>query len=284
VLSSRATRGLEGALFLVLVSPLLREWAETASGSSRLSYALLVPALALVLALRARRDGPATEAREPGAPGSTALAGGLALAAAATLATGTLSGIFTLSLLALPLAAAAFVARAGGAAALRRHSPALVFSLAMVPPPMPVMDRVNPWLVEASGATAVALLKPFDPAVTWLGSTLHFRGWNLIVAEACSGSGTFLTLTVLCAFLVALFRVRLGAGLVLIALAVPLTLLLNGLRIASSSLLIARFGAQAGEGLAHELLGQAVVVAGAIGLALCVARFGARPPRVEAVA
>lgn len=269
--SARATRGLEVGLLVVLVSPLLVEWYETTSASSRLSYALLVPALALVLALRAR-GSPAAEARGP----SPWVAAGLAALAALALAGGSLSGVFTLSLLAVPLAACAFAARWTGRRGLRPFLPALALLFLMVPPPMPLMDRVNPLLIQASGETAVSLLRPLDAQATWIGSTLSYRGWTLIVAEVCSGSGTFLMLGTLCAFLAGLFRLRAPFALGLVLLSLPVTLLVNGVRIASSALVIDRFGVEAGQGLAHELLGQLVVVAGAALLVLCVERCSLR--------
>jgi exosortase len=267
---ARATIGLELALFAALAWPLLAEWLETTSASSRLSYALLVPVLALVLALRA---GRAEERERRPARGSAAL---LASLAALALLVGSLSGVFTLGLLAVPIAALAFVARSGGADALRRFAPALALLFLMVPPPMPLLDRVNPLLTRASGATAVGLLAPFDAGASWAGATLSFRGWTLIVAEVCSGSGTLLVLGTLCAFLAGLFRLRLAPTLVLVALALPVALVVNGLRIATSALVIDRFGAAAGQGLAHELLGQGVVVAGAALLVLAVERCSTR--------
>jgi exosortase/archaeosortase family protein len=278
VLSARATRGLELALFVVLVSPLLAEWYETTSASSRLSYALLVPALSLVLALRARGSSMAG-ATSPGAAGagsSPRAAAAWAALAALALVGGTLSGVFTLSLLAVPLAACAFAARWAGPRGLRPFVPALALAFLLVPPPMPLMDRVNPFLVEASGQTAVHLLRPLDAQASWLGSTLSYRGWTLIVAEVCSGSGTFLMLGTLCAFLAGLFRLRAPFALGLVLLSLPVTLLVNGVRIASSALVIDRFGVEAGQGLAHELLGQFVVVAGAALLVLCVERGSLR--------
>lgn len=271
--SARATRGLELALFLGLAAPLLREWLETTSASSRLSYALLVPALAGVLALRA-----STTSAVPPAPAS-GLAGLCACLAALALLGGSLSGVFTLSLLALPLATLAFVARWAGADGLRRFGPALAFLFLMIPPPMPLMDRLNPLLTEASGQTAVTLLSPLDAGAGWAGSTLSFRGWRLLVAEVCSGSGTLLMLGTLCAFLAGLFRLRPAGALGLMLLALPLTLLVNGVRIASSALVIDRFGAEAGKGLAHELLGQGVVIAGAALLVIAVERSSARAAR-----
>jgi exosortase len=278
VRSALATRGLEAALLLGLLAPLLAEWFETVSASPRLSYALLVPVLAAGLALRARRvvEGPprSTDAAGKNVGALAAALGGLALLAGAA------SGVFTLSLLAVPLALVAWCARAVGLGTLRVLGPALALSFLMVPPPTPILDRINPFLIEASGTAAVTLLAPFDSAASWAGATLTFRGWELIVAEACSGSGTFLMLGTLSAFLAALFRLRAPAAVVLVALSLPVTLLVNGVRIASSALVIDRFGAAAGEGLAHELLGQAVVIVGAAALVLVVERAQALSPRV----
>lgn len=268
MLSARATRGLELALFLGLVSPLLREWYETTSASSRLSYALLVPALALVLALRARKS-PTREV----APGPSSGAAAWAALAALAFVGGSLSGVFTLSLLGVPLAACAFARRCSGARGLRPFVPALALLFLMVPPPMPLMDRINPFLIQASGQTAVTLLSPLDAQASWAGSTLGYRGWTLIVAEVCSGSGTFLMLGTLCAFLAGLFRLRPVLALGLLLLSLPVTLLVNGVRIASSALVIDGFGVEAGQGLPHELLGQAVVIGGAALLVLCVERL-----------
>jgi len=246
-----------GALLLGLLAPLLTEWLETSSASSRLSYALLVPVLASVLAFRSRSSG--TPAPGQPAPGAAAL---WALASALTLACGSLAGLFSLSLLALPLALVAFTVRLGGGVALRRFAPALGLLFLMVPPPMPVLDRITPTLVQASGHTAAGLVQAFDPGAAWAGSTLTFRGQDLIVAEACSGSGTLLMLATLAAFLVGLFHLRMLPALLLLTATVPLTLGVNGLRIASSALVIDHFGTAAGRGLAHELLGQVVVLAG----------------------
>ena len=271
MLPARATVGLELALFLGLASPLLAEWFETTSASSRLSYALLVPVLALVLAVRAARRPESPDRRL-----ARARAALFAALAALAFLGGSLSGVFTLALCAVPLAIVAFVARWCGSNALRRQAPALALLFLMVPPPVPLLDRVSPLLTRASGETAVSLLGPFDAHASWAGSTLSFHGWTLIVAEVCSGSGTLLMLGTLCAFLAGLFRLRPVAACALIALAVPVALLVNGVRIASSALVIDRFGAAASQGLAHELLGQGVVVAGVALLVIAVERCAPR--------
>jgi exosortase/archaeosortase family protein len=263
-------RRFEAALLAAAFLPLLVEWGGYVGRVSRLSYACLVPVLAGVLLVRELRGAAHFERSAPGALGTLLLA-----AAALVLAAGTLGGVFTLSLAAFPLGVAGFFARWCTPAGLARLAWPLVLLAAMVPPPMPLIDAVNPALVRASGATAVLLLAPLDPASDWQGSMLTYREWTLRVSEACSGSGTFLTLLVFGLFLAGLFRMRLAPALCLLALSGPLTLLVNGLRIATSAVLIDRFGPEAGGGLPHELLGQVLFLASAVLLATLVARLSA---------
>ena len=238
--------------------------------ASRLGYALLVPVLVLVLARLevahgAHEPSPAGEKRRGGA-------GLWLLLATAALFAGLTSGLFTLQIAGFPLAIAGAVAALGGWAALRRHGHSLLLLGCMVPPPTPLFDRVQPLLVESSGQLTRALLLPFDPAVTWAGSTLGFRGWTVIVAEACSGSGTLLILGVLGLFLAGLERLGPARTAALLALVPPVALLVNGVRIATSALCLDAFGPAAATGAAHEWLGLVLVIAAALLLAWILGR------------
>lgn len=250
-----------------MFAPTLVEWATYAGNVSRLSYALLVPVLALVLALRA----PAPRADAPTQPGSP-LGPILYITAAGLLVAGSLTALLTLCVAAIPVAITGWVASTGGSAALRRQAPALVLLAAMVPVPTPLLDLLTPWLVAHSGAGAIALLGPFDAGASWIGSELVYRGWTLIVAEACSGSGTLFTLGVLGLFFGGMFEAgRYGTGL-LFALALPLTLAVNSARIAVTALLLDGLGPEAVTGTPHELLGQLLILATAAVVALAVER------------
>jgi exosortase len=260
--ASRSTRWFQGLLVLGCFSAILVEWAQYASHVSRLSYVLLVPLLAGVLALVPGEDSardPASRERLLGRRLSTLLL----LGAALLLALGSLSSVFTLSITAFPLALLALAISWAGWPAVRSRPWAALLLFGMVPLPMPILDQINPWLTRASGQVAVTLIRPFDAEASWIGSDLTFRDWTLEVAEACSGSGTFLIFLVLGVFLAGLFRFRLRGLLLLLAIAPPLTLLVNGVRIGGTALLLERFGRAAGEGLIHELFGQGVVIVAA---------------------
>ena len=101
------------------------------------------------------------------------------------------------------------------------------------------------------------MLTPFDAEVSWVGSDLGFREWSLTVAEACSGSGTLLTLAVLSAFFAGIFRLRPAVTVAAVALTLPFAVFVNGLRIALTALILDWFGPSAviGTGHLHPLAG-----------------------------
>ncbi|MDP6538809.1 MAG: exosortase/archaeosortase family protein [Planctomycetota bacterium] len=275
----RAARAASAVLVLAAFWPLIAEWAAYAWRDPRLGYSLLVPILALILCrihAPAPGQGPARwTGAESASPAGRTGAGGAAclLGAALCLAGGVVLGRFTLALVGLPLGVIGWVAAWGGTAALRRQVWALALLFFLVPPPQPLVDRVQPWAAATSGAAARWLLRPLDAECLWLDSTLHYRGWELWVSEDCAGSGTTLTLMVLSVFLGGLFRLRPSAAICLALLSLPASLAVNSLRIASTGVLLDAFGPGAVDGVPHELLGQALVL-GASGLtAFGVARL-----------
>ena len=203
----------------------------------------------------------------------------LLLLAALVYALGSAGNVYTLSVAAFPLAVFAWVVRFGGLPTLRRQAWALVLFACMVPVPLPILDGMNPHLIEASGRAAVTMLRPLDASVTWIGSTLTYNGWEIIVAEACSGSGTFLMLAVFTVFLGGLFSLRPAIAILAVLLTPPITLVVNGLRIGISAVALDRFGPDAATGTPHEILGQVLAIAAAVGLAWTASRWSG--PRTD---
>lgn len=271
---------------LAAFAPVLVEWAGYVPLVARLGYCLLIPLLAAVLAWLAAREslpGPATGVQDRGRwIGLLALGIGAAL-----LLLGALSSVFTFSIAGFPCAVIGWVGLHHGSPGLQRYRYALLMLCAMVPPPLPLLDRFTPAMVQASGDAAVGLLSLIEAGeITWAGSILEFRGWTLIVAEACSGSGSMLVLGALSLFLAGLFRMRWWTVLLLVALVLPLTLFVNGLRIALTAWALDRLGPAAVAGSAHEALGQVVVILAGAGLAVLVDRLTRRraAPALEAAA
>ena len=149
-MTSRSTRILEGLGLGLVFSTILIEWAGYASHVSRISYVLAVPALAAVLAFLPR-GGSAASGPSPGRLSRHAGSLGLLLAAL-LLCLGSLSSVFTISLAAVPVAVISLAVSWRGLGALGRRPWAALLLCAMVPPPMPLLDKVNPSLTEISQA------------------------------------------------------------------------------------------------------------------------------------
>lgn len=275
-------RLLPAGILLVAFGPVLYEWSVYVAQVARLGYCLLVPVLAAILAWLVHERAPAPREDAPGR-----WAGALILLlGAALLLIGAIGGVFTLSIAGAPVCVIGLVGLRRGFAGLHRYRYALLLLAAMVPPPLPLLDRFTPAMVQASGDAAVGMLALIEPGeITWVGSVLEFRGWTLIVAEACSGSGSMLVLGVLSLFLAGLFRMRWWTLLLTLALVLPLTLFVNGLRIALTAWALDRFGPAAVAGSAHEILGQVVVILAGAGLAVAVDRLTRRrAPRAQEAA
>ena len=273
MLPSYAARSLKAALVLAVFSTILLEWAEYTGGVSRINYCLLVPVLAAVLAWSVIRDWSPLDAPEAKGVrlGYVCLGlGGLLLII------GSLTSIFTVSVAGFPFAVTGLIAIFWGKEGLFRLRYALLMFYAMVPIPLPILDRLTPGMVRATGAAAVAMVKPFDPDATWIGSDLTYQGWTLFVAEACSGSGTLLVLGSLTLFMAGLFRMSMKAVIITLILVCPITIFINGLRIAVMAWVLDGFGPAAVTGSGHEIVGQLVVIAGAAALALAVDKISHR--------
>jgi exosortase len=269
-------RPFQTALIFAAFGPILYEWFWLVNSLARLGYCLLVPILAVILARVATRD----EVPLPPPTAQSARPGYLALlGAGCLLLLGSISSVFTVSMVGFPLAALGLVGIIWGKDGVFRFRYALLMLFAMVPVPLPLLDSLTPFMVHASGATAVALARPFDPEVAWLGAELTYRGWTLSVADACSGSGTLLVLGTLTLFMAGLFRMNAISVVVTLLLVAPITLLINGLRIAAIAWMLDGFGPSVVSGVGHEIIGQVVVILGAASLALGVDRFSAMAAR-----
>jgi exosortase/archaeosortase family protein len=269
-------RPLQAVLIVAAFGPILLEWANFTGSVTRINYCLLVPVLAMVLAGTALHSwdsipSPTPSSRRLGY--LSLLLGGFLLFA------GSLASIFTIAVAGFPFAVVGWIGIHWGTAGLLHLRYSLAMLFAMVPIPLPLLDKLTPSMVKASGAVSVALVYPFDMGATWIGSNLTYRGWTLFVAEACSGSGTLLVFGTLTLFMAGLFRLGPKAIFLTLALVAPFTLFINGLRIAVMAWVIDGFGPEVVIGPGHEILGQVVVLAGAILLATVVDRFSRRSGR-----
>jgi exosortase D (VPLPA-CTERM-specific) len=131
----------------------------------------------------------------------------------------------------------------------------LCFLLAMFPLPSVVYSTVSLELKLLSSRLGVSMLRAFGVEVYREGNVIDLGFTRLQVVDACSGLRYLIPLLILGVLLTHLFRPPAWQRCLLVASAVPVTVVTNSLRIASVGLLYPLLGPQAAEGFFHEFSG-----------------------------
>lgn len=166
----------------------------------------------------------------------------------------------------LVLCAALLLAR--GLAALKLVWFAIFFMLFMVPLPGVVVDTVTQPMKTAVSNVAEFVLYHLGYPIARSGVILQIGPYQLLVADACAGLNTLLTLEAL--GLLYLNLVRHDSALRNIALAiliVPISFAANVIRVIVLSLITFHFGDDAGQGFLHGFAGMVLFL---VALALIV--------------
>ena len=187
---------------------------------------------------------------------------GLAVIAFAVLlryASGLAAELFTMKVSMLIAAAGLMIARWGWRQLLHWWLPAILFVLA-VPLPDLILNAIALPLQFRASAIGAALLRARDIPVLLAGNVIRVPGHELFVAEACSGLRS----------LTALFSIAVLAGGIglrfplsraaLVALAIPVAVLINGVRIFLTGFLVLFVGPEVADGFMHTTEGWAMFV------------------------
>ena len=169
-----------------------------------------------------------------------------------------------------------------GPTAMRLLWVPMLFLFFMLPLPEVALQDLVQRLQLASSWLGVALIRACDISVYVEGNLIDLGAMKLQVAEACSGLRYLLSLLTLGFIAAYFFKVTLWKRLVVFASAIPITVLMNSLRIATVGITVEYFGRSAGEGVLHHFEGMVVFVA-ALGMLIAemwlLARLGgARVP------
>ncbi len=133
---------------------------------------------------------------------------------------------------------------------------ALFFMLFMVPLPSAVVDAVTQPMKLAVSYVATQVLYFFGYPIARSGVVLHVGPYQLLVANACAGLHSLLTLEAL--GLLYLNIVRTSSALRNITLAifiVPISFVANVIRVITLTLVTYHFGDEAGQGFVHSFAG-----------------------------
>lgn len=242
-----------GLLYRTVIYWLMDDW----NLDGNYSHGWLVVPIALYLAWERRERVRAT----PLKPSLWGLA--LVVAALFMLAAGTLAAETFSARVSLVLAVVGIIWFAAGQEQLRVLWFPLAFLLLMIPIPMIIFNRIAfPLQLIASEFGGQSLSFVGIP-VFREGNLIELEQMSLNVAEACSGIRSLVslfTLSVLYGYFTSPSRVT---RVVLAVATVPIAILANGFRVASTGLAVHWFGVQAAEGFFHEASGGVVfVVAG----------------------
>lgn len=130
----------------------------------------------------------------------------------------------------------------------------------MVPIPNYLLRELSAVLQLASSRLGVEIIRLCGFSVYLEGNVIDLGTMKLQVVEACSGLRYLFSLLVL-SFLVAYFyRAELWRRTLILLSAVPITVLMNSLRIALVGMTVDRWGKQAAEGLLHDFEGGTIFV------------------------
>jgi exosortase len=132
----------------------------------------------------------------------------------------------------------------------------LVYLAFTLPPPDTVVAFVTQPIKIAISSWAVSLLGQIGYPVASSGVTIQIGQYELLVAAACAGLNSIVTLTALCLFYVYLrHRSNLTALLVISVAAIPIAIISNFARVVVLILVTYHFGDAAGQGFIHDFAG-----------------------------
>jgi exosortase len=149
----------------------------------------------------------------------------------------------------------AFYLLVGGAIIRALWFPILYLAVAL-PPPNTVVDFITQPIKLLISQSAVSLLRIFDYPIASTGVTIQIDNYQLLVAAACAGLNSIISLSAICLFYVYIrHKSDWLAFLTVAALVVPVAIFSNFIRVVTLILVTYYFGEAAGQGFLHDFAG-----------------------------
>lgn len=153
---------------------------------------------------------------------------------------------------------ATFYLLVGGALLSRLWFPLLYLAVALPPPNTVVAFLTQPIKLLIS-ESAVSLLRVFDYPIVSSGVTIQIDNYQLLVAAACAGLNSIISLSAICLFYVYIrHKSDWTAFFIVAALVVPVAIFSNFIRVVVLILVTYYFGEAAGQGFLHDFAGLTV--------------------------
>lgn len=131
----------------------------------------------------------------------------------------------------------------------------LAMLLFMIPLPQFVLREVSHILQLVSSELGVWLIRSFGISVFLEGNVIDLGSYKLQVVEACNGLRYLFPLMVLGTLAAYFFEAPIWKRVVLVVSTVPLTIVINSLRIGLIGITVEYWGSEMAEGLVHDLEG-----------------------------
>ena len=213
------------------------------------SHGWLIPAIAAFMAWRVR-------SRLAAQPWSASWAGAVIVGCAMLfLVLGELSTLAIIIQYAFLLTLAGLVVTFGGWGVLRTLSAPLIYLFFMIPLPNFLYNNLSQKLQLMSSSLGVWFMRLFDVSVYLEGNVIDLGIYQLQVVEACSGLRYLFPLMsfgFLCAYL---FKAPFWQRALVFLSSIPLTVLMNSLRVGVIGILVNTYGSEQAEGFLHYFEG-----------------------------
>ncbi|MBL8200247.1 MAG: VPLPA-CTERM-specific exosortase XrtD [Chromatiales bacterium] len=235
------------------------EWMLKAWETPEYNHGYMIPPVAFYLVwLRARAlADPGDQLARRGAW----LGFGLVALALVVNILGEMSAVVTISEYAMILVIWGLALAATGYRGMRLLWVPLLYLAFMIPLPNFIETRLTTGLMLLSSEIGVAVIRLAGLTVFLEGNVIDLGTYQLQVAEACSGMRYLFPLMSFGFLCAVLFRGRWWQRTILFVATVPLTILMNSVRIGIIGILVNYFGIEQAEGFIHDFEGWVVFMA-----------------------
>jgi exosortase D (VPLPA-CTERM-specific) len=175
---------------------------------------------------------------------------------------GKLSSLQVVEQLSVVIVSWGLVATLGGYRLLRELAVPLLLLLLMVPLPQFLLQNLSASLQLLSSRIGVSVMRLFDISVFLDGNIIDLGIYKLEVAQACSGLRYLFPMMTIALIIAYLFKAPIWKRLLVFLSSVPITIIMNSLRIAAIGIMVEFWGQGMAEGFLHDFEGWAVFMAG----------------------
>jgi exosortase D (VPLPA-CTERM-specific) len=185
---------------------------------------------------------------------------------------GMLGGAYTVQQYALVVALAGMALALSGGAAFGRLVAPLIVLVLMIPQPVFILNNLSSKLQLLSSALGVAFIRAFGISVYLEGNVIDLGAYKLQVVEACDGLRYLFPLMAIGLLIAYFYKGAFWKRALVFVASVPLTILMNSLRVGTIGFLVEHWGSPMAEGFLHDFQGWMVfMVSAALLVALTAA-------------